>query len=198
MENEIVIKNNDGILTVSSVQVAKDFEKEHKNVIQTIKNLTAENSAVKNMFIENNYFTERGRKYKCYEITRDGFSLLVMGFTGKKALEWKLKYIEAFNKMEQAIISGHSSDMQALINCFEKFSERLDALENRQKRLETKSAGFTPPTVEEVENYCDYLGEWIDAERFVDYYESVGWVIGNGKPMKDWKASVRCWLRYEA
>lgn len=91
-----------------------------------------------------------------------------------------------------------SADMQALINCFEKFSERLDALESRQKRLETKSAGFTPPTVEEVENYCDYLGKWIDAERFVDYYESVGWVIGNGKPMKDWKASVRCWLRYEA
>ena len=60
------------------MQVAKDFEKEHKNVIQTIKNLTAENSAVKNMFIENNYFTERGRKYKCYEITHDGFSLLVM------------------------------------------------------------------------------------------------------------------------
>ena len=54
------------------------MKKEHKNVIQTIKNLTAENSAVKDMFIENTYFTERGRKYKCYEITRDGFSLLVM------------------------------------------------------------------------------------------------------------------------
>ena len=84
MTMEIKIANTNGKPTVSSIQVAKDFEKEHKNVIQTIKNLTAENSAVKDMFIENTYFTERGRQYKCYEITRDGFSLLVMGFTGKK------------------------------------------------------------------------------------------------------------------
>lgn len=98
--------------------------------------------------------------------------------------------------MEQAIISGHSSDMQALINCLEKLSQRIDILENHQKRLESKSAGFIPPTVEEIEDYCDRIGEYIDAERFVDYYSSVGWVIGNGKPMKDWKASVRCWLRY--
>ena len=47
--------------------------------------------------------------------------------------------------------------MQALINCFEKFSERLDALENRQKRLEIKSVGFTLPTARKVEDYCDYL-----------------------------------------
>lgn len=198
--HEIVITNTNGVLTTSSVQVAKDFEKRLSHVNEAIESLIegcAEKSA--DLFIESSYQHPQNKQwYKCYEITRDGFSLLVMGFTGKKALEWKLKYIEAFNKMEQAIISGHSSDMQALISCFEKFSERLDALENRQKRLETKSAGFTPPTVREVEDYCDCLGEWIDAERFVDYYESVGWVIGNGKPMKDWKASVRCWLRYEA
>lgn len=87
-------------------------------------------------------------------------------------------------------------EIQTLVNCLEKLSQRIDILENRQKRLESKSAGFIPPTVEEIEEYCDRIGEYIDAERFVDYYSSVGWVIGNGKPMKDWKASVRCWLRY--
>lgn len=92
----------DGKLVVTSRQIAEDFEKEHKHVLETIRNLVAENSAVKNMIIESSY-ENRGKQYPEYLLTRDGFSLLVMGFTGAKALEWKLKYIEAFNKMEQAL-----------------------------------------------------------------------------------------------
>ena len=114
--NEIIITNKDGKLTVSSLQVATDFGKQHKDVIKSIENLlretsaknfanlTAENSAVKNFFIESIYADSYGRHQKCYDVTRDGFSLLVMGFTGKKALEWKLKYIEAFNLMEQKLM----------------------------------------------------------------------------------------------
>ena len=69
-------------------------------------NLTEENSAAKNFFIESTYADSYGRQQKCYDVTRDGFSLLVMGFTGKKALEWKLKYIEAFNAMEQRLTNN--------------------------------------------------------------------------------------------
>lgn len=108
MENQLIninIKNNNGVLTVGSLEVAEHFGKQHKNVIQTIQNLAAENSATKNMFIESTY-ENRGKQYPQYLITRDGFSLLVMGFTGKKALAWKLKYIEAFNKMEAVIKQG--------------------------------------------------------------------------------------------
>lgn len=50
-----------------------------------------------NIFLISNYVDSCGRNQKCYELTRDGFSLLVKGLTGKKALEWKLKYIESFN-----------------------------------------------------------------------------------------------------
>lgn len=92
----------DGQLVVTSRQIAKDFNKEHKHVLEAIRNLVAENSAVKNMIIESSY-ENRGKQYPEYLLTRDGFSLLVMGFTGARALEWKLKYIEAFNKMEQAL-----------------------------------------------------------------------------------------------
>lgn len=99
---DVVIKKIDGELVVTSRQVAEDFEKEHKNVLQTINNLVAENSAVKNMIIESTY-ENRGKYYPEYLLTRDGFSLLVMGFTGSRALQWKLKYIEAFNKMEESI-----------------------------------------------------------------------------------------------
>ncbi len=101
--NEIVINNLDGQLTVSSLQIANDFGKQHKHILDAIENLKAENSALTKMFIETTYTAGTGKHYKRYDITRDGFSLLVMGFTGKKALEWKLKYIEAFNLMEDKL-----------------------------------------------------------------------------------------------
>jgi hypothetical protein len=55
---------------------------------------------------------------------------------------------------------------------------------------------FTPPTVDEVKKYCQEQGLSIDAERFVDHYESNGWMVGRSK-MKDWKAAVRNWSRKE-
>lgn len=56
---------------------------------------------------------------------------------------------------------------------------------------------FTPPTREEVAAYCEQIGCTIDVDRFCDYYEANGWVQGRGKPIKDWKATVRNWLRTE-
>lgn len=109
--NEIMINNFNGNLTVSSLQVANDFGKQHKHVIETIEKLKAENSALTKMFIESTYVAGTGKSYKCYELTRDGFSLLVMGFTGKKSLEWKLKYIEAFNLMESKLVQKQDSYM---------------------------------------------------------------------------------------
>ena len=99
---KIMEQNREEILTANSRDVAEHFEKQHKDVLESIRNLTAENSATKSMFIETS-FESRGKFYPQYELTRDGFSLLVMGFTGSKALEWKLKYIEAFNEMEREL-----------------------------------------------------------------------------------------------
>ena len=126
----VVTRNNDGELVVTSRQVAEDFGKQHQHVTQAIENLISENSLLKSMMMESEYTTERGRKYKEYLLTRDGFSLLVMGFTGSRALEWKLKYIEAFNKMEQAIKNpyGHlSKEVQAIF-----------ALDHKQQQLEVE------------------------------------------------------------
>ena len=91
---------NDKIV-VSSKQVAENFGKLHKDVLENIeKYITAENSALTNWFFKTTYTAGTGKRYPMYLMNRDGFSLLVMGFTGKKALEWKIKYIDAFNKME--------------------------------------------------------------------------------------------------
>lgn len=105
-ENNLVEILNDEVITTSK-QVAEVFGKEHKNVIQNIKNLiensTAENSALLKMFAEDSYTASNGKKNKMYIMNRDGFTLLAMGFTGSKAIEFKLKYIEAFNQMEQQL-----------------------------------------------------------------------------------------------
>lgn len=134
MSKLIKILNQDGQLVVTSRQIAEDFEKEHKHVLEGIRTLVAENSAVKNMFIESSY-ENRGKQYPEYLLTRDGFSLLVMGFTGAKALQWKLKYIEAFSKMEHELqnpYKGLSKELKAVFILDKKTQEietRVDDLE---------------------------------------------------------------------
>jgi Rha family phage regulatory protein len=110
MDNELMIFESHEQAVVSSRAIAERFGKEHRNVTRDIEKLTAQNPAVKNMFKKGFYETERGRGYKEYLMNRDGFTLLAMGFTGKAALEWKLKYIEAFNRMEAFIRERRSTE----------------------------------------------------------------------------------------
>ena len=143
--NEIIINNDNGTLTVSSLQVAEDFEKEHRNVIQSIAKLIteiqpAENSA--RYFLSSSYVDAKGESRKCYNLTRDGFSLLVMGFTGKKALEWKLKYIEAFNLMEQKIRERYS-DISPQLQFLIDMERKQKQLEKKQEELESKIADIS-------------------------------------------------------
>ena len=137
IKEEIVVRRNkDGELVVSSRQIAEDFGKEHKNVVRAIENLTAQNSAVKNIMIKST-FDHRGNEYTEYLLTRDGISLLVMGFTGSRALEWKLKYIEAFNKMEQAIknpFGDLSKELQAIF-MLDNRTEKLQIEFNEHKEI---------------------------------------------------------------
>lgn len=103
-KNLIQLENKNGVAVVSSRVIAKDFSKRHADVIRAIEEyLTDAEVRSLNYFIESSYIDSKGEGRKEYLITRDGFSLLVMGFKGKEALQWKLKYIEAFNKMEEMI-----------------------------------------------------------------------------------------------
>lgn len=105
--NEIILQNKDGKILASSRDVAEKFGKRNPDVNRSIENLIVQNCTVKNMFEKTTYISTRGREENEYLMDRDGFSLLVMGFTGKKALEWKLKYIDAFNKMEEKLKSSN-------------------------------------------------------------------------------------------
>lgn len=122
--NQIInVQNNNGELLVSSREVSKNFNKEHKNVKRNIRKLIGSNLSVSVMFFENMYMDSQNRIQTEYIMNRDGFSLLAMGFTGDKALEWKLKYIEVFNKMELELREKNRLQIQNIEN-------RLENLEN--------------------------------------------------------------------
>lgn len=100
---DIILSTQNGEPVASSRQIAESFGKEHKDVLEAIRTKTAENSALLEMFHLTEYTTSQNKKLPMYLMNRDGFSFLVMGFTGKKADEWKLKYIQAFNAMEKQL-----------------------------------------------------------------------------------------------
>lgn len=105
MMNNLVIMHDQQAVTTSLI-LAEAFDKQHKHVIEAIekKISTAENSALlKTMFVEDCYTASNGKQNKMYYLNRDGFTFIAMGFTGRKADEFKLKYIDAFNKMETYI-----------------------------------------------------------------------------------------------
>ena len=106
MLNALGLFEKDGQILVSSVDVAENFEKRHKNVIQSIEKLKVDDEFNRLNFQPVEYKDEKGEMRPAYTMTRDGFTLLVMGFTGYKAMEWKVKYIKAFNAMEARLKEG--------------------------------------------------------------------------------------------
>ena len=122
-----IVKNTDGIRFLSigsmpavlSTEVARHFQKKHTNILRDIDRLR---SILPKTFVELNFelmfrVVDAGdgatRKVRQFALTRDALSLLVMGFTGKAAIMWKLRYIEAFNAMEQALYESIRREARA-------------------------------------------------------------------------------------
>lgn len=103
MTNELGIFTKDNKAVVSSRKIAEVFEKEHKHVMETIRKLDCNEEFNQSNFRPVEYKDAKGEMRPEYLITRDGFTLLAMGFTGKKAMEFKVKYIAAFNAMEEEL-----------------------------------------------------------------------------------------------
>lgn len=83
--------------TISSLKVAERFGKNHRDVLRAIQNLGCPTEFTERNFALSEYTDSTGRKLPSYDITRDGFALLAMGFTGPEAMKWKVAYIDAFN-----------------------------------------------------------------------------------------------------
>lgn len=134
--NDIILSTQNGEPVASSREVAKRFGKEHKHVLAAIRQiLVAENSAT--IFFHETAFEYRGQRFPEYLMNRDGFALLAMGFTGKEAVTWKLKYIEAFNQMEKQLAAQHK-DQQAVQD--ENIQRAIDQVIAARKRLDEQTA----------------------------------------------------------
>ena len=109
-----LVKFNNGVLTANSKEVADHFGKAHRDVLRAIANLECSDDFRGRNFALSYYLSPQNKKIKCFDITRDGFAFLGMGFTGGNAALWKEKYIEAFNKME--INTTSSTSLMEKIN----------------------------------------------------------------------------------
>lgn len=118
---------------VDSLYVAMAFEKEHKNVLRDIARITEPKSGLSEEFTQlnfelSNYKDSTGRKLPRYLLTRDGFTMLTFGYTGRKAMEFKELYIRRFNEMETQI--------KALVNArqqFPKLTKMVKAIHDNPK-----------------------------------------------------------------
>lgn len=164
----------------TSLILAEAFNKQHKNVIQAIeaKINTAENSALlKNMFVEDSYIASNGKQNKMYYLNRDGFTFIAMGFTGRKADEFKLKYIDAFNKMEEQIrnqllqVQNQSTDDLKRANLLYKIANLTSDEELKEESLKSSYELVTGKSIQKPKK-TDYQ-KLYDAvtERYGDSVE---------------------------
>ena len=139
--NQLVLLRGGRAIT-NSIIVHETFGKRHDNVIRDIENLKKDVLNFEEMFTTSFEYDSYGRKRKIYEMNRDGWVLLVMGFTGEKAMKFKLKYIKAFNKMEAelnkpkegmlVLPQDYKSALVALVEQVER-NEQLETVVQEQK-----------------------------------------------------------------
>ena len=110
MKKNLVAKNElgiyadgNGVVRADSLVVAQIFGKLHANVVRDIRNLECSDEFRLINFDESTYINAQGHKLPCFNMTRDGFVFLVMGYRGKKAAAFKEAYIKRFNEMEEFI-----------------------------------------------------------------------------------------------
>ena len=151
MNNQLMnlgLTERDGKAVVSSRDIARVFEKEHRRVLQDIRTI-AENDLVWGLhnFVQSYYTNEQNKSQPEYLITRDGFTLLVMGYTGERAMRFKKAYIAAFNEMESRFAPrNYKEALLALVAA----EEKKEALEAQNKVLQL--------TADKYEGQTDTVG----------------------------------------
>ncbi|MBU7539394.1 phage regulatory protein/antirepressor Ant [Levilactobacillus brevis] len=125
--NELVIMKDKQAVT-SSLQVAETFGKNHRDVLRAIDDLKDVRNFAQ-MFSETNLPDSYGRNRRGYYMNRDGFTLLAMGFTGSKALQFKLQYIDAFNEMEDQVKFQVPSTLPEALRLAADQAEKISVLQ---------------------------------------------------------------------
>ena len=190
--NDIILSMQNGEPVVSSRQIAESFEKRHDHVMRDIEDIMR--GLPKNgdtpMFYKTEYVHEQnGQSYPMYLMKRDGFTLLAMGFTGKAALEWKLKYIAAFNEMEKKLTEQPQlTRSQLLATALIAAHEELEEKDKRIAELTPKgvfadavSASSQSILVGEMAKLLSQNGIQMGQNRLFSWLRENGYLIKDRK-----------------
>lgn len=134
IKEQLVIMRDQQAVT-SSLKVAEVFEKGHQHVLRDIDNLKKDLSNFGRMFAEGAEPDSYGRDRRVYYMNRDGFTLLAMGFTGRKAMSFKVKYIDAFNRMEAELKRRHQ-DSYMITDPVERAKKWIEEETIREKQAQ--------------------------------------------------------------
>lgn len=138
--NQLVFKNNNGEPVTTSLKVAEQFHKSHKNVLRGISNLSCSEEFRRLNFEPRDYIDARGKVQPMYEMTKNGFLFLVLGYNGQKAGETKEKYIAAFDSLVELVVKQDTilkNDDAIVARAFEIINGRnKELLEENEKQKE--------------------------------------------------------------
>lgn len=187
--SDIVLSMQSGEPVASSRQIADNFEKRHDHVMRDIDAMKKDVPNFGEMFFETTAPDSYGREQRTYLMNRDGFTLLAMGFTGKAALEWKLKYIAAFNEMEKKLadqpqLTRSQLLATALIAAHEELEEKDKQIETMKPKVlfaDAVSASKKSILVGELAKLLSQNGISIGQNRLFDWMRKNGYLIKDPK-----------------
>lgn len=190
--NGIDIVARNGVLMTSSIGVAERFGKRHADVLRAIAELDCSREFIERNFAFSTYRPEGAKRdYPYVEMTRDGFTFLAMGFTGKEAAQWKEGYISAFNAMEAHIRTQSQvaqidlHDPAQLVPLLTSYAQRTQVAEAKVIELQPKAEAFDVLDASEgsvnVRVAAKVLGaaekkfiKWLEARRWAFRQNGVG------------------------
>lgn len=165
-----VFTSENNTVWVESTVVAEKFKKSHNHVIRDIEEILSKSDCPdldSEMFVETTYVNSRGKTYKSYLMNRDGFSLLAMGFMGKEAFQWKIKFINAFNAMEEKLKQSNilTEEEKLKLMLFSKDASEVAYAHNRLVELETAPLH---QKLEEQKPLVDFANQLSDTTSLID------------------------------
>ena len=186
---DIILSTQNGEPVASSRQIAESFEKNHRDVLRAVDNLKEDVRNFAQMFFETTVPDSYGREQRAYLMNRDGFTLLAMGFTGKAALEWKLKYIAAFNEMEKKLaeqpqLTRSQLLATALIAAHEELEEKDKQIETMKPKAlfaDAVSASNQSILVGEMAKLLSQNGIQMGQNRLFQWMRENGYLIKDRK-----------------
>ena len=161
--NSIVLVKNQSVIT-TSILVAETFERNHRDILRAIKKLDCSQEFNERNFALVEYVDAKGEKRPMYQMTKDGFVFLVMGFTGSKAAKFKEDYINAFNEMHDYINSEQKQLYKEYVDALEQFEKFSELASQAGRTLNLVGKKLKPQALEKVES----LKSQIQPDIFID------------------------------